>query len=128
MPEDARRYGQSMAVLLKSRGDAGRSSQAADREIAQTGRRSAGGPEGGESGEVTRREWRWCLGAAAVVMALTCLPYLWLWRMTPPGLQFLGFPVGPDDQCVYLAWMRQAADGHFFLRSLWTNDPQRGLN
>jgi hypothetical protein len=24
--------------------------------------------------------------------------------------------------------MRQGADGHFFLRSLWTNDPQRGVN
>jgi len=77
---------------------------------------------------VTRSEWQWCLAAAAAVMALTCLPYLWLWAITPPEMRFLGFLVSLDDQCVYLAWMKQAAEGHFFLRSLWTADPQEGLN
>src|SRR5690242_2391833 len=71
------------------------------------------------AGAVSRREWRWCLGAAAAVMVLTCLPYWWLGRVTPAGLRFLGFFVGLDDQCVYLAWMKQAAEGHFFFRSLW---------
>jgi hypothetical protein len=61
-------------------------------------------------------------------MVLTCLPYWWLGRVTPAGLRFLGFFVGLDDQCVYLAWMKQAAEGHFFFRSLWTNEPQHGLN
>lgn len=79
-------------------------------------------------GTVSHREWRWCLGAAALVMALTCLPYLWLWRMTPPGHTFPGFLVSLADQCVYMAWMKEAAEGHFFLRSLWTNAPQQGLN
>ena len=35
-------------------------------------------------GTVSGGEWRWCLAVAAVVMALTCIPYLWLWRMAPP--------------------------------------------
>src|SRR5437879_9193177 len=61
-------------------------------------------------------------------MALTCLPYLIVWNATPPGTTFLGFLVNLDDQCVYVAWMKQAHDGHFFLRNLWTADPQRGIN
>src|SRR5262245_50130784 len=117
-----------MAVQLKSRGEKGRSPRTALVDVEGPVRESGDGLLGSAAGAVTRAEWRWCLRAALLVMMLTCLPYLWLWRMTPPGLSFLGFPVGPDDQCVYLAWMRQAADGHFFLRSLWTNDPQRGLN
>lgn len=116
-----------MAVLVRDRDGRGRAAAATDHE------KGGAHPSGdalseSQRGIVTRQEWRWCLGAAALVMALTCLPYLWLQSMTPAGMQFLGFPVGPDDQCVYLAWMRQAADGHFLLRSLWTNDPQQGIN
>lgn len=77
---------------------------------------------------IARSEWRWCLGAATAVMALTCLPYLLLWGVTPPGMRFLGFVVNLDDQCVYLAWMKQAGEGHFLLRNLWTADAQRGIN
>ena len=80
------------------------------------------------SSVVSRSEWRWCISAAAAVMALTCLPYLFLWGVTPPGMRFLGFVVNLDDQSVYLAWMKQASEGHFFLRNLWTADPQRGIN
>jgi hypothetical protein len=80
------------------------------------------------TGVISRSEWRWCGGAAMAVMALTCLPYLFLWGVTPPGMRFLGFVVNLDDQCVYLAWMKQASEGHFLLRNLWTADPQRGIN
>ena len=31
-----------------------------------------------------------------------------------------------DDSCVYLSWMRQASDGHFFQRNLFATDPQSG--
>lgn len=75
---------------------------------------------------MTAAERRWCWARAALVMALTLAPYLWCWWHTPPGRQFCWVLYGRDDHAVYLAWMRQAADGHFFLRNLFTTDPQSG--
>src|SRR5438445_9695793 len=69
-----------------------------------------------------RWAWRWAL----LVIAAASLPYLLLLAITPPGRVFWGFVNNPDDHCVYLAWMRQAADGHFFFRNLFTGDPQSG--
>lgn len=71
-------------------------------------------------------ERRWAWGWALGVMAAASLPYLLLLAITPPGRVFWGFVNNPDDHCVYLAWMRQAADGHFFLRNLFTGDRQAG--
>jgi hypothetical protein len=59
-------------------------------------------------------------------MALTMVPYFWCWSHTPPGRQFCWVLYGRDDHAVYMAWIRQAADGHFFLRNLFTTDPQSG--
>jgi hypothetical protein len=75
------------------------------------------------------RERRAALGIALLAMALTMLPYLFGWSLQ--GLQpsrgwfsWLGYNL--DDSCVYLSWMRQAADGRFFQRNLFTTDPQAG--
>jgi hypothetical protein len=59
-------------------------------------------------------------------MAAASLPYLLLFAVAPPGRVFWGFVNNPDDHCVYLAWMRQAADGHFFLQNLFTGERQPG--
>ncbi len=75
---------------------------------------------------MTGAERRWCWIRAALVMALTTVPYLWCWWHTPPGRQFCWVLYGRDDHAVYMAWMRQAAEGHFFLRNLFTTDPQSG--
>lgn len=62
-------------------------------------------------------------------MGITLVPYLFGWSLQ--GLQaarawysWLGYNL--DDSCVYLAWMRQAADGSFFQRNLFTTEPQKG--
>lgn len=61
-------------------------------------------------------------------MALTTAPYVWCWWHTPPGRQFCWVLYGRDDHAVYMAWMRQAAEGRFFFHNLFTTDPQgRGL-
>src|SRR6516165_4118116 len=62
---------------------------------------------------MTTAERRWCWVRAALVMALTMVPYLWCWRHTPPGRQFCWVLYGRDDHAVYMAWMRQAAEGRF---------------
>src|SRR5947208_13225920 len=75
---------------------------------------------------MTTAERRWCRVRAVLVMAVTLLPYLWCWWQTPPGRQFSWVLYGRDDHAVYMAWIRQAAEGHFFLRNLFTTDPQLG--
>jgi hypothetical protein len=75
---------------------------------------------------MTAAERRWCWIWAAVVMALTTLPYVWCWWQTPPGREFCWVLYGRDDHAVYMAWLRQVADGSFFLRNLFTTDPQGG--
>lgn len=74
-----------------------------------------------------RSELLWCLGWGSVVMAATLLPYLFVMGIAPAGSTFSGFMWNPDDHCVYMAWMQQAARGHFFMRNLFTGDAQRGL-
>ena len=56
-----------------------------------------------------------------------CLPYLLGYFSTPPGAFFVGTVYNIDDYCNYLSWLRQMADGHFFLRNLFTTEPQHGL-
>src|SRR5438477_3936345 len=76
---------------------------------------------------MTRAELRWVLGWAAAVMLITCLPYLYVARCAPPGTSFSGLLYMYDDQCVYLSWEQQAAQGHFLMRNLFTGDAQRGI-
>ncbi len=75
------------------------------------------------------RETRWAFGVAIAVMAVTMLPYLFgamLIGAAPARGWFSWLGYNLDDSCVYLAWMRQAADGSFFQRNLFTTDPQLG--
>lgn len=50
------------------------------------------------------------------------LPYLWAIGITPPGFVYSGILNNPDDQNVHLAWAKQAAEGHFFFRDLFTTE------
>jgi hypothetical protein len=74
-----------------------------------------------------RTEYRWVIWASLGIMLLASVPYIWGYGIAPSGSKFIGFTRNADDACVYLSWMRQAADGHFFLRNLFTTEPQRGL-
>ncbi len=69
-------------------------------------------------------ELRWVLAWAVAIVLLSSLPYLLGLKITPPGYHFLGLTHNIDDGAVYLSWMRQSADGHFFIRNLFTNGPQ----
>jgi hypothetical protein len=75
----------------------------------------------------TSLRWVWFVSAGA--MLLTLLPYLFgvFLRGTKPAFGwYAGLTYNFDDSCVYLAWLRQAADGHFFQRNLFTTAPQTG--
>lgn len=70
------------------------------------------------------KELNWVIVWAVVIVLLSSVPYLWGVFITPPGYTFTGLTHNIDDGAVYLSWMRQAADGHFFQRNLFTSDPQ----
>jgi hypothetical protein len=77
---------------------------------------------------VSRAELRWAAGWAAVVLAVTCLPYAVVWWYTPLGAVFPWTLFGADDHGVYYAWARQARDGDLLFRNLFTTEPQRGVS
>lgn len=62
---------------------------------------------------------------AATILA--SLPYVFGYFISPPGLHFMGLTYNIDDACVYLSWMRQAADGHLLIRNQFAVEPQKSL-
>ena len=50
------------------------------------------------------------------------LPYAWAALITPPGFTWGGLLFSADDQNVHLMWARQARDGAFFMRDLFTTE------
>ena len=77
-------------------------------------------------GHVSRREWRWALTWAAVILAVSCLPYLVAWLTSPPGYQFSGILVNPFDGNSYLAKMRQGWAGAWQFHLTYTPEPHDG--
>ena len=69
-------------------------------------------------------ERRWVILWAVAIVLLASVPYIQGIAITPQGYHFLGLMHNIDDGAVYLSWMRQAADGHFFIRNLFTSEPQ----
>jgi hypothetical protein len=58
-------------------------------------------------GHISVREWRWVLIWAAVILAVTCVPYLVAWVASPPGYQFSGIlvnPLHPSSTCFISDW------------------------
>jgi hypothetical protein len=74
----------------------------------------------------SRAELRWAAGFAALVMALTCLPYLYGLLISPEDAHYSGLLTNPDEHNVYLAYMKQAQEGAVFLIDPFTSEPQQG--
>ena len=77
-------------------------------------------------GRVERKEWRWVLIVALLVVVIAVLPYLVAWSITPAGKVYTGLLVNPLDGHSYLAKMRQGAAGQWLFRLPFTSEPQRG--
>lgn len=50
------------------------------------------------------------------------LPYAWAALVVPWDATWGGLLYSPDDANVHLSWARQARDGHFFIRDLFTTE------
>ena len=67
----------------------------------------------------------WALILAVVLFTL--LPYLFgAWLAL--GRKYFWINHNIDDNCVYLAWIRQAWEGHFLFENRFTTDPQPRLS
>lgn len=66
----------------------------------------------------------WALIALSLILA--AVPDFYGWRKSGPDHHYVGFAHNIDDAYVYLAWTKQAEDGHFFARNLFTTSPQLG--
>lgn len=71
---------------------------------------------------LSRREIRWGQALLATFLLLVSLPYLWCFLLSPPGMTWGGFLFSSEDQNVHLMWARQAQDGAFFMRDLFTTE------
>src|SRR5437588_13080720 len=72
----------------------------------------------------------WVIGIAIFAMAITLLPYLFgysLLGLNPRFGWYSWLAYNLDDSCVYLSWMRQAADGSLRAFNLFTTEPQHGM-
>ncbi|MGQ9737519.1 MAG: hypothetical protein ACUVRT_06320 [Armatimonadota bacterium] len=70
-----------------------------------------------------RKAWTLILA----VVLFTLLPYLFgAWLAL--GRKYFWINHNIDDNCVYLAWIRQAQEGHFFFANRFTTDPQPRLS
>jgi len=76
------------------------------------------------SARTGRSEIGWVIAWAVVIVLVSSAPYMVGIASAPPGYHFLGLTHNIDDGAVYLSWMKQASDGHFFIRNLFTNEPQ----
>ncbi len=64
---------------------------------------------------------------AALIAALSLLPYLLAYAWTPPGHHFAGFFFIADDATTYLAKMRQGAEGSWLWNDPYTSEPHGGV-
>lgn len=70
-----------------------------------------------------RKAWTLILA----IVLFTLLPYLFgAWLSL--GRKYFWINHNIDDNCVYLAWIRQAQEGHFFFENRFTTDPQPRLS
>ena len=76
---------------------------------------------------MTKAELKWAVGCAAVLMAVTMIPYVAMWWVTPLHAFYPWTLFNGDDHAVYYSWMRQAQEGHLLFRNLYTVEPQRGI-
>jgi len=72
-----------------------------------------------------QRERLFYISFGALTLLLDSVPYVYGALNTPHGFVYTGLTVNIDDVAVYLAWMRQAADGQFFQRNLFNTGPQQ---
>lgn len=71
---------------------------------------------------LSRREMAWGWTLLITFVLLVSLPCLWCALLTPEGMTWGGLFFSADDQNVHLMWAKQAQQGAFFIRDLFTTE------
>ena len=74
----------------------------------------------------TRKERRWALFWAVLIVGLACVPYLVAWWITPDTAQYTGLLVNHYDGQSYYAKMQQGARGDWLFHLPFTSEPHQG--
>lgn len=75
---------------------------------------------------MSKKESRWALGWAIVIVGLTCLPYLVAWWLAPADTQYTGLLINHYDGESYYAKMQQGARGEWLFHLAFTPEPHDG--
>ena len=74
---------------------------------------------------ITNSEWRFVGWLALAIMLITALPYIGGYLAAPAGYVFDGIgSLTPADNPVYYSYLRQAADGAWTLKDMFTGEEQ----
>lgn len=76
--------------------------------------------------QITRAEWRWALGWALVVLAVSTAPLVVAALVAPAGWSFGGLLVNPVDGHTYLAKMAQGSAGSWLFHLPFTHETHDG--
>ncbi len=72
-------------------------------------------------------ERRFVVYLFAITVLLASATAIFGYAISRPEMQYVGAAYNIDDNCVYFSWARQAADGHFFIRNLFTTTLQHPI-
>lgn len=74
---------------------------------------------------ISKREWRWVLITAIVLIVLTSAPYLYAYLNSPDGTYYNGIhALTPGDFFVYFSYINQVREGNWLLYDYYTSEPQ----
>src|SRR3989338_8052718 len=74
---------------------------------------------------ISRSEWRFAGVLVLVMIVLAGLPYLYAWLTAPANTVYDGLhALSPGDVPVYYSYINQVKQGQFFLKDLFTSEPQ----
>lgn len=78
--------------------------------------------------DAMRRETRIVIFVSSLAALGANLPYVFAPLLAPPGHRFMGHVFNPDEPNVYLAWIRQHAEGSLLAKDPFTTEgPQVGF-
>jgi hypothetical protein len=69
-----------------------------------------------------RSDWPWVLRWSFLALALSLLPTVWGYLITPPGAQFIGLNLNASDGNTYLAKMQEGARGEWLFSLVYTSE------
>lgn len=76
---------------------------------------------------IARKEKKWVIGFALIVMVITTLPYVWGFTRQGAEWRFTGLLIGSEDGNSYYAKMLLGANGDWLFRTPYTPFQQKGF-